>query len=86
MSLAAYLFLAHSQANEADALDGLSTEQPQLLLHSVLHYVLERGHEQVVIRHKLLLCGVSYRGNGRHHLLQDQLGALLDQLGRERRV
>lgn len=73
-----YLLLADSQANEADALDGLAAEQPELLLHSVLDDVFERGHEQVVVWHKLLLCSVSHGGDGRHHLLQDQFGALMD--------
>lgn len=76
-----YLLLADSQADEADALYGLSTKQPELLLHGVLHNVFERGHEQVVVRHKLLLGCVGHRGDGRHHLLQDKLGTLLDQLG-----
>lgn len=75
-----YLLLAYSQADEADALYGLAAEQPELLLHGVLDDVFERGHEQVVVWHKLLLSRVSHRGDGRHHLLQDQFGALMDQL------
>lgn len=55
-----YLLLPHSQADEADALYGFAAEQPQLLLHGVLHDVFERGHEQVVVRHKLLLGRVSH--------------------------
>lgn len=78
-----YLFLAYSQANQTNALYGLATQQPKLFLHSILHYVLEWWHEQVVVRHKLLLRRVSYWGNGCHHLLQDKFGALLDQLERE---
>lgn len=50
-----YLFFAHSQADETDALNSLAAEQPELLLHGVLHDVFERGHEQVVVWHKLLL-------------------------------
>lgn len=76
-----HLLLAHGQADEADALDGLAAEQPQLLLHGVLHDVLERRHEQVVVRHELLLGRVGHRGDGGHHLLQHQLGALVDELG-----
>ncbi len=81
-----YLLLADSQADEADALYGLATKQPELLLNSVFYNVFERGHEQVVVWHKLLLSCVSHRGDGRHHLLQDQVGALLDQLGGEKRT
>lgn len=78
-----YLFLAYSQANQTNALYGLATQQPKLFLHSILHYVLKWWHEQVVVRHKLLLRRVSHWGNGCHHLLQDKFGALLDQLERE---
>lgn len=77
-----YLVLADSQADEADTLDGLPSEQPQLLLHGVLHDVFEGGHEQVIVGNKLLLSRVRHRRYGRHHLLQNQLGTLLDQLGR----
>lgn len=55
-----YLLLADSQADEADALDGLATEQPEFLLHGILYDVFERGHEQVVVRHELLLGSVSH--------------------------
>lgn len=55
-----YLFLAHSQADEADALNGLSTQQPELFLHGILHNVFEGGHEQVVVWHKLLLSCVCH--------------------------
>ena len=75
-----YLLLADGQADQTDALYGLAPQQPELLLHGVLHYVLQRRHEQVVVRHKLLLRCVSHWGDGGHHLLQDKLGALLDQL------
>lgn len=75
-----YLLLADSQADETDALYGLAAQQPELLLHGVFYNVFERGHEHVVIWHKLLLCGVGHWGDGCHHLLQHQLRALLDQL------
>lgn len=77
-----HLLLAHRQADETDALDGLAAEQPQLLLHGFLHNGLERGHELVVVRHKLLLGCVGHRGNGGHHLLQHQLGSLEHELER----
>lgn len=79
----AYLVLADSQADETDALDGLAPQQSELFLHGVLHDVLQVGHEQVVVGHKLLLRRVRHRGDGRHHLLQHQLGALLNQLWKE---
>lgn len=79
-----YLFLAYSQANQTNALYGLSTQQPELLLNSILHYVFQWWHEQVVVWHKLLLCRVSHWGDGCHHLLQDEFGALLDQLQRKK--
>lgn len=77
-----YLLLAYGQANQTDALDGLAAQQPQLLLHGVLHDVFQRRHELVVVRHELLLRRVGHGGDGRHHLLQDKLGALLEQLSR----
>lgn len=55
-----YLVLAYGQANQTDAFYGLAAQQPELLLHSVLHDVLQRRHEQVVVRHKLLLSRVSH--------------------------
>lgn len=55
-----YLLLADSQADETDALYGLAAQQPELLLHGVFYNVFERGHEHVVIWHKLLLCGVGH--------------------------
>lgn len=80
-----YLFLAYGQANQTDALDGLAAQQPELLLHGVLHDVFQRRHEQVVVRHELLLGRVGHRGDGCHHLLQDELGALLDQLSEKKK-
>lgn len=79
-----YLLLANSQTDQTDALYRLPPQQPQLFLHGVLHDVLERGHEEIIVRHKLLLGRVSHRGDGRHHLLQDQLGSFLDQLAMQR--
>lgn len=78
--LTTHLLLAHSQADEADALDGLSSEQAKLLLNAVLHDVFEGGHEQIIVRHKLLLGCISHGGDGRHNLLQHQFSAFLDQL------
>ena len=40
-----YLFFADCQSNQADALDGFTTKQPQLLAGRILHNVLQNRHE-----------------------------------------
>ena len=42
---ATYLLLADSETDETDALDGLASQQPQLLSGGVLNDVLQARHE-----------------------------------------
>jgi hypothetical protein len=81
-----YLFGSNGESNEADALDGLAPEQLEFVGGGVLNDVLEAGHQSVVVGNELLLGCVGHRGDGRHHLLQHQLGAFFNQLHQKKKI
>ena len=71
------LVLADSETDEGDALDGFSPQQPELGRVSVLHDVLETGHEPVVVGEELLFSRLSDRGDRRHHLSSKENTSIL---------